>query len=67
MSGVSRVFNRTAGSIFFVSAWAAALSNTADKLVRNCTKMGADALYREMVIGLESFGTQVAGKPRAGN
>src|ERR1700722_6065153 len=56
MSGVSRVFNRTAGSIFFVSAWAAALSNTADKLVRNCTKMGADALYREMVIALGPSG-----------
>src|SRR5712691_9490532 len=67
MSGVSRVFNSTAGSIFLASAWAAALSSTADKLVRNCTKMGADALYREMVIGLESFGTEAAGKPRAEN
>jgi hypothetical protein len=26
------------------------------RLVRNCTKMGADALYMDMVIGVESFG-----------
>src|SRR5712672_4317106 len=55
MSGVSRVLNRTAGSIFLASAWAAALSSTADKLVRNCTKMGADTWYMETVIGIESF------------
>src|SRR3984957_183793 len=56
ISGLSRVFNRTAGSIFLASAWAAALSSTADKLVRNCTKMGADALYMEMVIVLGPSG-----------
>jgi len=49
------VFNSTTGSIFFASAWAAALSSTVDKLVRNCTKMGADAWYMETVIGIESF------------
>ena len=39
------------------------MSSTDDKLVRNCTKTGADALYREMVIGLESFTIKMAGKP----
>jgi hypothetical protein len=62
MSGESRAFSSTVGSIFFASAWAAALSSTADKLVRNCTKMGADALYIEMVIGLNPSGYG-GGKP----
>src|ERR1700675_1586833 len=67
MSGVSRVFNSTAGSIFLASAWAAALSSTADRLVRNCTKMGADALYMERAIGVVSFGMWGPGSLRAEN
>ena len=44
-----------AGSIFFVSQCAAALSSTADMLVRNCTKMGAEVLYMEIVMECGSF------------
>ena len=44
MSGASRVFSSTDGSIFFASAKATALSSTADRLVRNCTKIGTDDL-----------------------
>ena len=50
MSGASRVFSSTDGSIFLASQKAAALSSTADRLVRNCTKMGAEILYMEMVV-----------------
>jgi tRNA-dihydrouridine synthase len=34
---------------------AAALSSTADMLVRNCTKMGTEVLYMEIVIKCRSF------------
>jgi hypothetical protein len=50
MSGASRVLSSTAGSTFFASAYAAALSSTADRLVRNCRKTGTEALYMEMVM-----------------
>src|SRR5262249_57908022 len=50
MSGASRALSSTDGSTFFASAKAAALSSTADKLVRNCTKIGTDDLYMEMVM-----------------
>src|ERR1700676_1179774 len=50
MSGKRRVFKSTAGSIFFASAYPAALSSQADRLVRNCTKIGTDALYMEIVM-----------------
>ncbi len=50
MSGVSRVVSSTDGSIFLLSAKAAALSSTAERLPRNCTKIGTEALYIEMVI-----------------
>src|ERR1035437_9046911 len=39
-----------AGSIFFASQCAAALSSTADMLVRNCTNMGTEILYMEIVM-----------------
>jgi hypothetical protein len=35
--GIERAFSSIAGSIFLASAWAAALSSTAENLVRNCT------------------------------
>src|SRR5665811_1341026 len=44
-----------AGSIFFASQCAAALSSTADMLVRNCTKMGTEVLYMEIVMECGSF------------
>ena len=50
MSGARRVFSSTDGSIFLASAKAAALSSTADRLVRNCTKMGTEILYMEMAV-----------------
>src|SRR5216684_1337348 len=52
MSGERRVLKSTDGSTFFASAKAAALSRSADRLVRNCTKIGTDAWYMEMVIGI---------------
>src|SRR5262249_40128802 len=48
MSGARRVLSSTAGSTFFASAYAAALSSTADRLVRNCTNTGTGDLYMEM-------------------
>jgi hypothetical protein len=50
MSGNSRVLSIAAGSIFFASQWAAALSSTAPSDVRNCTKIGTEILYIEMVM-----------------
>src|SRR5262245_42387718 len=50
MSGASRVLSSTDGSTFLASAKAAALSSTAERLVRNCTKMGTEVLYIEMVM-----------------
>src|SRR6266852_1412582 len=44
-----------AGSIFFASQCAAALSGTADMLVRKCTKMGTELLYMEIVMECGSF------------
>src|SRR5271169_6169625 len=55
MSGKSRMLRSVAGSIFFASQCAAALSRTADMLVRNCTKMGTEVLYIEIVIESVSF------------
>src|SRR5436309_11469783 len=54
MSGASRMFRSTDGSIFFASAKAAALSSTADKLVKNWRKIGTDALYIEIVMAVPS-------------
>jgi len=51
------MFRSTDGSTFFASACAAALSKTDDRLVRNCTKIGADALNMDIVMGaLLGFG-----------
>src|SRR5215510_10759320 len=50
MSGASRVLSSTDGSTFLASAKAAALSSTAERLVRNCTKIGTEVLYIEMVM-----------------
>jgi hypothetical protein len=61
MSGKRRVFKSTAGSIFFASAWAAALSSQPDRLVRNCTKIGTDALYMDIV--MERSLRVVCGRP----
>ena len=52
MSGASRVLSSTAGSTFLASAKAAALSSTAERLVRNCTKIGTEVLYIEMVMAV---------------
>ena len=54
-----------AGSIFFASQCAAALSSTADMLVRNYTKMGTEILYMEIVMGCGSFAGGKTG--RSGN
>jgi hypothetical protein len=42
MSGASLVLSSTDGSTFLASAKAAALSSTADRLVRNWTKIGTE-------------------------
>src|SRR6516165_6926869 len=52
MSEKSRAPSSACGSIFLASQWAAALSSTAPRAVRNCTKIGTEILYIETVIGL---------------
>jgi hypothetical protein len=53
-----------AGSIFFASQCAAALSSTVDMLVRNCTKMGTEVLYIEIVMKCGSFGGRLNAEER---
>ena len=63
---VKRILARkTDGSIFVASTCASNLSSSEHKLVKNCTKIGTDALYMEMVIerGPLSWSGQSAGKP----
>src|ERR1035437_10512724 len=65
MSGKSRMLSSVAGSIFFASQCAAAVSSTADALVRNCTKIGTKILYMEIVMG--NAGPLLEGAKRNGN
>src|SRR5437773_3687800 len=52
MSGKSRQWVKTVGSIFFASAWAWALSRIAERFLSALTKRGVLAWYMEMIMGL---------------
>src|SRR6516225_8797852 len=64
MSEKSRAPSSARGSICLASQWAAALSSTAPRAVRNCTKIGTEILYIETVIGLPRW-LQCHGSDRA--
>src|SRR6266852_3946007 len=51
MSGKSRQWGKTVGSIFFASAWACALSRIAERFLSVLTKRGVLAWYMEMFMG----------------
>src|SRR5712692_1838122 len=51
MSGNSRQWVKTVGSIFFASAWAWALSRMAERFLSVLTRRGALAWYMEMFMG----------------
>src|SRR5438093_536547 len=51
MSGKSRQWVKTVGSIFFASAWAWALPRIAERFLSALTKRGVLASYMEMIIG----------------
>src|SRR5688572_4622832 len=52
MSGASRAFTKTAGSIFLASAWAAPLARMAARFSSPRTNTGPEAWYIESVIGV---------------
>src|SRR5215813_4541084 len=64
MSGASRAFTKTAGSIFFASACAAPLARMTDRFSRPRAKIGTEAWYIESVMDVSPEWTVVAPETR---